>query len=254
MKPLHYSKLLIFASALMFSSAKAQNLDSKPTFKSRFKLDFTVGPNFDFTSRTDTKNPAIFGSRPAVSPFLGVRATHLFSSRFGWYAGINVNYYKEIKPTGYKQSIIESFFEDFGNAFLGPISYVKPSVEIGALYRIEYGNWSIYPSLGIGYDTYLADKDSYKWKKTGYDPKEELTYERNSSFLTTHIGLSTNYQLSRKTYLALNARYHHPLQAATAHLIETTDGVETSRFDFRSKGIGRGVFLGVGFGVLLGKI
>lgn len=254
MKLIHFSKLLFLGSALMLSNANAQQIESERISKPRFKLDFTLGPNFDIAPGADVSNSDIFGSRPTVSPFLGVRATHLFAPKFGWYAGVNMNYYKEIKPTGYKQNVVESFFEEFGNAIFGPISYVNPSIELGALYRIEQGNWSLHPSIGIGYDTYLGDKDTYKSKVKGDGPKHELTYDRNSSLFTAHVGLSTNYYVGRKTFVALHASYHQPLQAATAHLIETTDGVETSRFDFKSNGIGRGFFLGAGLGFVLGKI
>lgn len=253
MKSIHFSILVFLASSLALSNVNAQGTNPTLSSKPRFKLDFTIGPNFDIAPASDTENKDIFGGRPAVSPFLGVRATHLFSEKMGWYAGININYYKEHKPTGYRQSFFESFFDDFGNALFGPISYVKPSAELGVLYRIESANWSIHPGVGIGHDTYLADKSNSR-SKTGSDGvKHELTYDRESSLFTAHIGFSANYYVSRRGYLAVNARYHQPLQSATAHVIEKTDGVETSRIDFKSNAIGRGVFVGVGFGLVLGK-
>lgn len=253
MKLMHFSKHLFFVSTLMISHAYAQSVDSGPIFKPQFKLDFTIGPNFDTSPGSGQENQDIFGGRPAVSPFLGIRATHLFSNKVGWYAGINLNYYKEIKPTGYKPTGLETFFDDFGNALFGPISYVKPSVNLGVLYRIESANWSIHPSLGIGHDSYLGDKSTSRSKTNQEGQKYELTYDRKSSLFTAHLGLSMNYYVSRKTYFAVNGSFHQPLQAATAQLIETTDGTEISRADFRSNNVGRGIFLGVGFGFVLGK-
>ena len=253
MKLIHFSKHLFFVSTLMISHAYAQSIDAVSTSKSRFKLDFTIGPNFDISPSSGLRNQDIFGSRPEVSPFLGVRATHLFSNKVGWYAGINLNYYKEIKPTGYTPTGLETFFDDFGNALFGPISYVKPSVNLGVLYRIESANWSIHPSLGIGHDSYLGDKSRSRSKTNEDGQKYELTYDRRSSLFTAHLGLSTNYYVSRKSYFALNASFHQPIQAATAQLVETTDGTEISRTDFRSNKVGRSIFLGVGFGFALGK-
>lgn len=250
---MHFSKHLFFVSTLMISQAYAQSIDAVPAPKSLFKLDFAVGPNFDISPGSGLQNQDLFGSRPAVSPFLGIRATHLFSNKVGWYAGINLNYYKEIKPTGYKPTGLETFFDDFGNALFGPISYVKPSVNLGVLYRIESGNWSIHPSLGIGHDTYLGDKSTSRSKTTQEGQKYELTYDRRSSLFTAHVGLSTNYYVSRKSYFAVNASLHQPLQAATVQLVETIDDTEVSRTDFRSSKVGRSIFLGVGFGFVLGK-
>src|SRR5690606_4150995 len=62
-----------------------------------WKFDFSVGPNVDLSQPGSGENAKVFGTRPAVVPSFGFRATYLFAPKVGAYVGIRMDFYKEIR-------------------------------------------------------------------------------------------------------------------------------------------------------------
>lgn len=244
--------LLILFPALPFTIF-AQNEKNGSAPNSYFKLDFLIGPNFDFSPSSHQENAGLLSSRPRSVPFGSFRATHLFSKKYGWYAGMRIDYYEERKPTAYIQSGIEKVLDAFLNELLGPLAKINPAVDLGMVYRIERGRWSLHPSVGLGYSSYAPDRSASRTRTNDDGEDISLSFRETASFVTANVGLSANYFLTPRSFLVINAGYQHPLQSSSALLTEQVNGVETVRQSYRTTSAGRNLFFGIGYGLVLGN-
>ena len=250
-KPILFSLLtLILATVPLENFAQSGNKENQ--LNNYVKFDFAVGSNIDIPPPSDHKDAGLLGSRPAVAPFLAYKATHLFSKRFGWYAGLRIDIYKEKRAEISGQSHLEKAFDETFGEMLGLISKIKPAFDAGVVYRIERGRWSLLPSVGLGFAGYVTNRNASRTRTDDKGESVKLTYRQDASFLTGNIGLSGNYFLGRKSFIALNAGYQHPLQASTALLVQEINGVETERTAYRTSSAGRNVCVSIGYGFILG--
>lgn len=234
------------------NTAQAQRQDNPTMTNKYFKLDFSGGINGN-VAPVKRENSALLGSRPDVVPAFAFRASHLFSKQIGWYAGLRVDLYEEKRTGSYKTGIFGQFIEDFFSELFEPIPSVYPSIEGGLLYRIETGRWSIQPSIGLGYAYYVGERNSSRTTKDDQGRKITLSYRQEADFIKADFGLTTEFYVTPKSYLVFRGSYQQPLQSSTAELRTTSDGVILSESTYHTSTVGRNVYIGLGYGFILGK-
>ena len=104
---------LLLTSALSYSQNKFISINNELKPYSKYALiDLYTGANFDLSHSGSSANAGLLGTRPDVAPLLGIKFTHLFSKRVGWYANIQMNFYKDkyccpIKLDNNKNSVLD---------------------------------------------------------------------------------------------------------------------------------------------------
>ena len=93
------TKLLLVFSVANFSielfTNKFISINNELKPYSKYALiDLYTGANFDLSHSGFSPNAGLLGTRPDVAPLLGIKFTHLFSKRVGWYANIQMNFIK----------------------------------------------------------------------------------------------------------------------------------------------------------------
>ena len=152
----------------------------------------------------------------------------------------------------YRPGVVGEILESMFNAFVGPAALVKPAVDAGMVYRLTWDRWSLYPSIGLGYATYAADRHMSRKQQNDEGQEIQLTYEQKASFFTANAGVSLNYYFGSKSFLVLNTAFRQPLQTSSASLVQETNGIETMQQSY-STTAGRTVYATVGYGFILGR-
>lgn len=220
---------------------------------SYFKFDFSVGPNIDFPPSRQPEHAGLLSSRPKTAPSFQFKASYLFSSKLGAYTSLRLDFYDEKQTQLYDAGVISDLLEGIFAETFRPISSVKPSVDAGLMYRIEGRRWSMYPSIGIGHATYAAERQSSRSHTNDDRQSVRVTYQQDASFVIATAGLSANYFISPKSFFTVHTKYQQPLQPATASIIKEIDNVQVEEQRYSSRQVGRNVYIGLGYGFLLGN-
>jgi len=227
-------------------SGNAEHLSSN-----LLKFDFSGGTNIDIPPSKDDINANLLGSRAAVVPFMAFKATHLFSKRFGWYAGLRIDLFKERKSESFGEDGFDRFIEDMFGAILAPFAVIKPALDGGVVYRLEGKKWSLYPNIGLGYTAYGVNRSRSRTIINDLNQKVTSIYTQNVSFITGNAGLSANYFIKGGGYFMLSTGIQYPLQSSSASFVQEINGRETARNFYRTSDAGRNLYIGIGYGVLL---
>lgn len=135
-KPLHYLSILflIFLFSTNFVQAQEDNLTSSFNKNRYLKIEFScLGGNIDLSG----SGSDLLGQR-SVLGFAGsfLRVTHLFSNKWGWYAGTEMNLVKEKNSPYYNASFGDAVGEVMRRVLFGGFT---PTVgaDAGMVYRVE---------------------------------------------------------------------------------------------------------------------
>lgn len=211
-------------------------------------IKFMGGTDFDVTPTSSDPLSGLMGTRPSTVPMIGMKVTHLFSGRIGWYANIHFNFYKEKDSELDVSGVVDDIFKGLYYGLFGPVARIRPSMDIGLTYRFEKDRWALYPRLGAGYMVYLANTENSKTKTKDGDERT-ISYRQKAHPAFLNAGFSVNYLFSERAYLVFNADFRQPLQKSYAELTQTTNGIETDRLYFQTKAAGRGLTCGLGIGL-----
>lgn len=246
--------LFLFCCAFSYSQNQEKNIskESEP-YVNHWLFQTSLGTNIDLIRPATHPNAALLGTRSDVAPVWGMRLAHLFSRRIGWYADLQMSFYKENRDGSAEAGVPGHNFDDFMEALFWPVSTVRPSVNGGIMYRIESTRWRIYPSLGLGYSAYQPDR-----KKTGSwqdDDKQRIDYiyKQHASSLIFNAGVSVDYLFSDRFFVVLNADFQQPLQRSYAYLTTTTQENEVNRMAYSTTTAGRILNISVGVGLVFGR-
>ncbi len=212
----------------------------------KWLLDVKVGANIDLISSSSLSEPELFDLKPKVVPVTGLRLTYLFSKKVGVYARFQVNIYKCNKSEYYPSGFVDDMMEGLVDAFFPLPSLIHPALDIGVIYRFEQNRWKVHPGVGIGYMTYLPNRDlSKSVEKDGI--RCNLSYKQQASSLLVNFGLSTRYLISNNGSLLLDINFQQPLQKSSAELIVSTDQVYNKMF-YETSTAGRNINISIGYG------
>jgi hypothetical protein len=236
---------LFFGLSAYGQQAKMENNHLK-RYSPKFLLDVTAGANIDLISTGSVPESKLFDSKPKVVPMTGLRFTYLFSERIGGYASFQVNLYKTKKSEYYPSSCIEDIFQMIYDELYSIMTKVHPALNVGIIYRFEQNKWSIHPAVGLGYMTYLPNKESSRsFEKDGI--QYNLSYTQRASSIFLNFGLSTRYLLFDNGALILDVNFQQPLQKSFAELVVTTESVCESEF-YKTSTVGRNLNISIGYG------
>lgn len=253
--------LFIFCFCPFLSYAQAEGPNAKKTFypeDRRWMLNvITLGTNIDLSGSSSNPDSELLGSRPAAAFMVKYGVTHLFSKKVGWYANIQIDnfwdrrseYYNDLASDELLSALFESIGESLGELFL----FMHPSFNAGLVYRIEHGRWRLHPEIGVGYGSFLQNREKSKSKTDDKGVEHRLTYKQRASSLYMNVGLSANYFISQRCFFVLNAGFKQPLRKSRAELIHTKNEVEANRLAYETNRLGRSLNLSLGFGVTIGR-
>lgn len=198
-------------------------------------------------------NSILLSTRPDVVPMFNFRVTHLFSKKIGWYANVQMLFYKEKKSAFFDSNKLSEAIDDFFDALFRPVARLHPSFEAGLVYRIEKNRWKVHPSIGLAYGAYLSEHTSSSSTTSGGQVKEGFSYKQPISPFYLGLGVSTNYFVSKRSYLSLKVNFQQPLGKTSAEFIQIEDGVETKNMSYKTSTAGRNLNLSLGYGFTFGK-
>lgn len=238
------------------SSLVAQDIAGQHEIKNSnyFKVEFAaVGASVNLAANKTGANANLLSSQSDVGIATTLfRVTHLFSPKLGWYAGVNMNLFKENKSPYYNASFSDIMGEFGMSLFYG--GYVpSPLVDVGLVYRIEKNKWDINPRLGFGYGSVLLDRDSDKRQKLVDGSSERSLYKQRAAAAMLNLGIGANYFFGKRSFIAFNATIQQPLEKSYAELTLFTNDVKTDYKKYSSSSIGRDLNLTVGYGFIFGK-
>lgn len=239
-----------------FLSAQAQeNIVNREKEKNKYlKLEVLgVGASVNFYSVNNKVNSNLLSGQSNIGLSSTIlRATHLFSPTLGWYAGINMNLFKEKKSPYYDATFGDVIGEFAMSLFYG--GYIpSPIVDGGLVYRIQKSKWDINPRIGYGYGSVLFDRDSDKTKVNSEGSQERTVYKQRIGSSVLNLGIGANYFFGKRSFIALNTTFSQPLQKSYAELSVFKDDVQTEFRAFNSSSIGRNLNLTVGYGFFIGN-
>lgn len=231
------------------SSSYAQSGKSVYPEDRRWMLSVNSGVNVNLLYTSSNPYSELFSSRKDAGFSQGYRLTHLFTKKFGWYANLQLNVYREDQSEYYDSHI----GEDIARVFALPFIALHPSFDMGMVYRLEHGRWKIHPELGVGYSYYLetGDRDRDFSRKNGV--RKSIHYKQHAAPLFMNAGFSANYFVSRRCFFSLHASYWQPLQKSYARLITYENDVEVDRISYKTSKVGRSINASLGFGFTVGK-
>ncbi|MDF9829153.1 hypothetical protein [Parabacteroides sp. PF5-6] len=248
--------LFLFLLCAAFSYGQNETFPVKKGVEpySRYWLMQTsFGANIDLVRSSSDPYAALLATRPEVAPVWAMRLTHLFSRRLGWYANLQMSFYKERKSEYLDPDLLEEVFEGLVGTLFWPVSRMRPSAHAGLVYRLESNRWKIYPALGVGYGCYLPDRDK---EKNGQDEDGRpisFVYKQHASSFSLNLGLSAHYFMNERYFLVFNADYQQPLQKSYARLTTLTQGEEPHRANYQTTTAGRTLNLHLGIGLIFGQ-
>jgi hypothetical protein len=249
--------LLFFLSAFSCLYACSQDQDrgikegKSKLYDTCWLLDFSVGTNIDMINSSSNPYSKLLGSRSKVASTIGFKLTHLFSKRIGWYANLQMNFYEEKKSQYLESNDFGDFTEALYDKLFWPISILRPSVDAGFVYRIEQDKLKAYPSIGIGYVSYLPYRNSSESETNEDGVQSNITYKQRASSLSLNLGLSVNYYFSEKSFFVLNTSFLQPLQKSYARLTHTVNDIETENISYKTITAGRSLNISAGIGFAL---
>jgi len=243
--------LFLFSNSVHAQDSVFREIKTKSNY---FKVEFSgIGASLNMERNSTNPNANLLSNSSDVGIATTlVRFTHLFSEQFGWYAGINMNLFKEQKSPYYNSSFGDFIGELGLHAFYGGFT-PKPMVEAGFVYRIEHNRWDIHPRIGFGYGNLLIDRDSDKKQKLTDGTIERAIYKQRSASSTVNFGVGTHYFFSKKSFIALNIALQQPLSKSYAELTKSINDVQTEYKKYSSSSSGRDLSLTVGYGFIIGK-
>jgi len=240
-----YIVIFIFLFFSLFSYGQQMNSGNYHLNgqNSKFLLDLMAGANFDLISSGSPPGSKLFESKPMIVPLAGFRFTYLFAEKFGGYARFHANFYtttkSEYNPSGIADIVMDIIKK------LVDINVL----DIGIIYRFELNKWSIHPGMGIGYMTYLPDKESSKsLKEDGV--RYNVSYRQHASSIFLNFGLSTRYLISSSGALFLDINFQQPIQKSFAELVVHRDQKEHERKLYETSTAGRNLNISLGYGFL----
>lgn len=253
-KPLHYLSILflIFLFSTNFVQAQEDNLTSSFNKNRYLKIEFScLGGNIDLSG----SGSDLLGQR-SVLGFAGsfLRVTHLFSNKWGWYAGTEMNLVKEKNSPYYNASFGDAVGEVMRRVLFGGFT---PTVgaDAGMVYRVEKKNWDINPRLGMGLGTlFLFDLESDKNKIQEDGTTERTMYkQRTGTNLFIKTGVSANYFYGKRSFVSLNLGIQQPLEKTYGELSVLIDDTQKEFKKYSSRKPGRDLSITIGYGLVLGK-
>lgn len=217
------------------------------------KMEYMIGPNFDLFYAHKGDRPNLLSTRPMVAPSMGVRATHLFSARWGAYAGLRMDFYEEKGTSAYDKGFISEFFESIFKELLGPLSLLHPTLDAGISYRMGSGRWSILPSIGLGYGFPISEKKSSRSRLDDDGERHDVRFRQKVSSMQASCGVSANYFVSKRSFVTMNTHFFQPLGKSYAELVHETNGTQVSRTVQETSTVGRNLNLSIGYGFVFGE-
>jgi len=248
----NYLKYCILLAVLYFATPNplaSQELgvnEDRP--EKYFKMDFSIGPNFDLMGARNSPEAQLLAERPAVVPTFAFRTTHLFSDKWGWFAGIRLDMSND-KSSEYMQNKV---LHDFMQELFKPIFFMKYGAEAGLLYRIEAARWTLHPGAGLGFASYVHAQQSTRSRSVNAQ-KEDWSYQQKASFISLNLGLAANYFVSRRGYFMLVINYQNPLSKSSASYLHRQNGTVLENLSYSTIKAGRNMHLGLGYGFILGS-
>ncbi|MBP7753668.1 MAG: hypothetical protein KA074_00210 [Bacteroidales bacterium] len=249
-----YIVIFIFLFFSLFSYGQQMNSGNYHLNgqNSKFLLDLMAGANFDLISSGSPPGSKLFESKPMIVPLAGFRFTYLFAEKFGGYARFHANFYtttkSEYNPSGIAD-IVMDIIKKLVDINVPIITKTHPVFDIGIIYRFELNKWSIHPGMGIGYMTYLPDKESSKsLKEDGV--RYNVSYRQHASSIFLNFGLSTRYRLFNSGALFLDVNFQQPIQKSFAELVIHGDQTVHERKVYETSTAGRNINISLGYGFL----
>ncbi len=217
----------------------------------KWLLDITAGANIDLIYPGVAPGSELFDSKPKVVPMTGFRLTYLFSDIIGGYARVQLNLYKTKKstynPSGIV-SIIEDIIQRLVEVYMPAVPKIHSALDVGIIGRFEQDKWSIHPGIGLGYMTYLPNRESSRsFKQDGIIYTE--SYSQRASFHFLNFGLSTRYLLFDGGALLLDINFQQPLQKSFAELSVCADHLIKREF-YQTSTAGRNLNISIGYSFL----
>lgn len=250
----HYCVIFIFLFFSLFSYGQQLNSGNSHlnSQNSKFLLDLMAGANFDLISPGSPPGSKLFESKPKIVPLAGFRFTYLFAEKFGGYARFHANLYSteksEYNPSGIADIVID-IIKKLVDVSIPMVTKIYPAFDIGIIYRFEQNKWSIHPGVGIGYMTYLFDKESSKSVKED-GVRYNVSYRQHASSIFLNFGLSTRYRLFNSGALFLDVNFQQPIQKSFAELVIHGDQTVHERKVYETSTAGRNINISLGYGFL----
>lgn len=249
-----YIVIFIFLFFSLFSYGQQMNSGNYHLNgqNSKFLLDLMAGANFDLISPGSPPGSKLFESKPKIVPLAGFRFTYLFAEKFGGYARFHANLYSteksEYNPSGIADIVID-IIKKLVDVSIPMVTKIYPAFDIGIIYRFEQNKWSIHPGVGIGYMTYLFDKESSKSVKED-GVRYNVSYRQHASSIFLNFGLSTRYRLFNSGALFLDVNFQQPIQKSFAELVIHGDQTVHERKVYETSTAGRNINISLGYGFL----
>lgn len=249
-----FTFLILFTFSYFFAFAQNEfSLRSFSAYNKYWKLDCSIGSNFNIPNSSSNPDSKLFYSRPESAPMVSFKITHLFSEKWGWNASVQINHFDEKKSEYSAQSPLGDFIEElFFDKLFWPVSVMHPAIEACLVYRIENQKWNIHPAIGIGYMCHLFDREATT-TSINNDIKTVTIYKQNASIPYISLGISADYFVTKRCFLTLNTNYKQPVTKSSAELYQTIDGIESSRISYKTSSEGRNINVSLGFGFTFGR-
>jgi len=246
-------KLLVWA-LLSFGVLSHAQQSYKPTRtvvelpEKYLQFELTTGANFDLMYRGSDRKYDLLSTKPSTVPAVGMKLTHYFARKWGWYTQLQFNFYNSKRAKGIGSYTAGEFVEDLAKALLAPAFLTRPSIDAGVVYRIETVRWRLHPQVGFGWLSYLEPRSMEK-RKTVNQEEISIKYKQSANPMVANVGLSLNYFFSDRLYLLLNANFQQPLQKSWAEMTYFTNDIESKKVKQQSITAGRNInfHAGVGF-------
>lgn len=231
--------------------AQTDTLKSRNRHAVKFEF-FLLGIEGNLAKKGTLGDERLLSERPNFAYTGAFRMSHLFSDKFGWYAGLRMDYINEKKSTYYNASIGKQIGEVVGKIFFGG-SLPSAMVDLGAIYRVEKNRWDIQPRLGLGLGYFIQDLDSETKIILTNGSTNRSVYKQRSGSLALNMGLSAHYFLTRKSFISLNADLRQPLNKSYATNTSYINDKLIAERKESSISLGRDFNVAVGYGFMIGK-
>ena len=247
--------LLLLCLCLIVHVTKlyAQTDTLKSRTKHAVKFEFLLlGLEGNLAKKGSLGDERLLSERPNFAYTSALRVSHLFSDKFGWYAGLRMDYIDEKKSTYYNATVEKKIGEFMGKLLFGG-SLPSAMVDLGAIYRIEKNRWDIHPRIGLGFGYFIQDLDSDTKIILTNGTTNHSIYNQRSGSMALNMGLSAHYFFTKKSFLTLNADLRQPLNKSYASNTSYMDDKLIGERKESSISLGRDFNLAVGYGFMLGK-
>lgn len=256
-RPLHYCYNYFSCFFLLVSfivvQAQEDNYHQQAKKSNYAKIELlTIGGSIDLSKSEPTSDFRLLSDRQDFALASGIRITHLFSDKFGWYAGVNIDYLKSQKSP-YYQGSYKNIIEEIITLIFFDKLFIGTALEAGGVYRIEKGRWDINPRLGFGHGYFIADLDSDKSRTLEDGRVFRGVYKQRSASTLMNVGVTANYFFTKKSFIVFNLGLQQPLGKSYAEYTTYMDDELIGSQRRTASIIGRNLNFNVGYGFTIGK-